>query len=660
MPRKEYALQRALEGNPIIDHRKRKGDRHKPRDNLARPHGKTLNKWDRREIVAWDGEGANLSDGTHVYNLLANSYESYLLNHDGLSTQSVFEFIFAHHNPRAINVIYGGSYDVNMILRDVPEDKIRNLWQNGEVIWKNYKIIYASRKKLTLWRYYRDSKGKLKHEDFILWDVLGYFQSTFVVACRKWLGDLPILDDIEAMKHQRSSFSTDDIESIIGYNRDECHLLVQLVHALFDAMDDGEIRLSRYDGAGSIAGALLRKYNVRQHMGKPTDEAKRWAQYAYSGGWIEAMKIGTVEDKEIYRDDINSAYPYSALSLPSYEGATWTLEDTWNGSPSSLVHVKWHFKDAPYYPLFFREPDGSILHPQWGEGIYYGVEIENLVKYHPGEYEIIDSLNVRLASDAKPFQFIEEVYALRMLYKSYGSMAAEALKLGMNSIYGKLAQTAGYRNGRIPAYHHLLWAGEITARTRAKLYAISQQHTDTVIAFATDAIISTKPFILPHGSRLGEWSPEVFKGITLIQPGVYFLSGETNWLDKYRGFDKSTLLRTHIVATWMLGFQHYEASLTRFVTMGSALNRTDFLKHWRTWPTEQRKLDIHPTGKRMAGQDTCYWQGLCDTVAVPNMHPEAISTPHSLPWIEDDKYERPKDSGVDIRILEQEYEDSYA
>ena len=63
-----YREQRAIEGNPIVD--KRKGDRHKPRKHKG---GKPKTKWERRLVVAWDGEGANLANGEHIYNLLANS-----------------------------------------------------------------------------------------------------------------------------------------------------------------------------------------------------------------------------------------------------------------------------------------------------------------------------------------------------------------------------------------------------------------------------------------------------------------------------------------------------------------------------------------------------------------------------------------------------------
>lgn len=661
-PTLTYRQRRELEGRPIVDNRRGRKDYHKPRPDRNTTHN-AKSKWERREIVAWDGEGYDIEPNRHVYNLLCNSNVAYLSNSDGLSTESVFDFFFTHSSSRAINVIFGGSYDVNMLLRDLPRDKIDQLWRTGSCWWGRYKILYAPRKKFTIHRYNPDGK----HDDFILWDVLGYFQATFVNACRKWLGDLPILNFIENMKLRRGEFEDKDFEEILKYCFTECQLLVSLVKALFDAMDEGDITLSRYDGAGSIASALLRKHGVRDHMGEPTMEVKRWAQYAYSGGWIEPMKLGNLENSPIHRDDINSAYPSAMMTLPSYLCASWSLDKEWNGCTSSLVRVRWNFKKgAPFYPLFFREPDGSIIHPKTGEGIYYGVEIKNLEKYHSGEYEILEACNVHLANDTKPFAFNEEVYQLRLMFKALGSMASEALKLGMNSEYGKTAQQLGWSDRGAPTYHQLLWAGETTAATRAKLYDAAMQNPRAVIAFATDAIISTEAFDLPHSNALGDWTHELFNGITIVQAGVYFLQGEitddnpTGWHEKYRGFDKGALLRNGIVAAWEAGEDNYRAHLTRFVTMGSALARKpeDFLSYWRTWRTEPRDLDIWPGGKRAPGHDTRYQLGLCDTLPTPNYNGDLLSAPFPLEWVMGNEAELTLLK--QMREIQREYEDSFA
>ena len=276
------------------------------------------------------------------------------------------------------------------------------------------------------------------------------------------------------------------------------------------------------------------------------------------------------------------------------------------------------------------------------------------------DYEILGACNVHLANDIKPFAYLSDMYDKRLLLKQAGNMAAEAFKLGMNSTYGKLAQQAGYRNGRIPSYHQLLWAGQITAYTRAQLYRAAMQKPSHVVAFATDAVITTAPLKLDIGTGLGEWTADKFHGITIVQPGVYWLKqSEDSWTDKYRGFDKGSLMREEIIRCWEKG-EDYEARLTRFVGLGSALMSTDFYAHWRKWETQSRTLTLTPSGKRMPSDDVCYWQKLCDTLARPNINLDLMSKPYPLLWVTTEDGPKTIKPEHELGILEDELLDSYA
>ena len=93
----------------------------------------------KRHIIAWDGEGANV-DGVHIFNLLSNSLGQYIHDDSGLSTNHCFEFFIQNNPADAIHVIFGGGYDVNMILRDLPRNKVEELWKKGRCKWKQWKI----------------------------------------------------------------------------------------------------------------------------------------------------------------------------------------------------------------------------------------------------------------------------------------------------------------------------------------------------------------------------------------------------------------------------------------------------------------------------------------------------------------------------------------
>jgi DNA polymerase type B, organellar and viral len=653
MPRRSYAIVRELEGNPIVDDRKRPNRTRGPRKPT--PYKKEQNKWERRHIVAWDGEGANLEDGEHVYNLLANSEGRYIRNDKGLSTFECFVFFLSESDPGDINVIYGGSYDINMILRDVPKDKLLELWNDGRCFWQGFRILWASRKKFTI----QEIRGAKVFRSFVLWDVLGYFQRTFVMSCRLWLGDLPVLDRIAEMKNQRETFRVEDIEDIIQYNSEECALLVLLMIRLFSSLDEADLKLRRYDGAGSIAAAILAKYNIKFYKGVIPREINRVTQFAYSGGRIEAIKIGTTSGavRSIYRYDINSAYPAATVSLPSYRGASWVRGKTWDGSNNSLVAVQWSFRnESPFYPLWYRDNNGGISYPRQGRGIFWGVEIANLYKYYQEgvDFDVEYAYNCKIVDETKPFAFMEELYAIRRKFAKAGSMASESLKLGYNSVYGKLVQQAGYREGRIPTYHQLLWGGQITAYTRARLFDTAMQQPNSIIAFATDAIFSSVPLDVKESKKLGEWTADSFFGITMVQAGVYFLQNEDGtWGEKYRGFDKGSIDRDEIVRCWEEGTE-YEATTSRFVGLGSAIASNDF-SIWRTWQNNKvRALDIRPTGKRIAGRYKTYHTGLRTTKAAPNITPEVMSKAYPLEWEEGYKL---ADLDGNVRVLIDEEED---
>jgi len=640
-----------------VDTRRRKGDRH-----VNRPRKSRL---DLRNIVAWDGEGANLENGTHVYNLLANSKGDSIINHKGLSTVKCLDFFLESDDRTAINVIFAGGYDANMLLRDLTEAQLRQLWDTGSTLYKDYKIRYVPRKMFGVSRGYYDEDTWIAEKSFVLWDVFGFFQTSFVRACEKWLANGLALDDIQRMKYARNTFVAKDIDKIREYNRKELVLLVMLIDAVFDALKEADIELSRFDGAGAIASALLKKHSVHEHKGDYDvvlgGRVYRASQVAYSGGRIEAPRVGNYEGTS-YRADIVSAYPSACLQLPSYAGATWQDEETWSGSPSSLVEVEWHYSDpSPFYPLWYRTNVGDIIYPRHGHGVYYGAEVENLrLFYREGrDYQIIRAINPTIVSNAKPFAWLQDVFDIRRRFKERGSMAHEVLKLGINSVYGKLAQQAGYneRRGRdsIPSNHHLLWAGEITARVRATLYRAAKSVEDDVVAFATDAIIATARPPVEEGKNLGQWEVDTFGGITIVQPGVYWLKEEDGtWASKYRGFDPGSLDREKVIEHWRTG-ETYLASLTRFVGMGSALARTNGVKTlWRTWHREERALNLLPSNKRYPLEGhTNYSEQLEPTGVAENDTPEVMSKEFAIEWLHNRSY-------MDMDKIEQrEYEDSY-
>ena len=634
-----------------------------------RTNGKQ-SKWDRRNVVAWDGEGANISlaDGSvrQLYVLLANSKGQHVLDPLGLSTTSCLDFLCDNADEKDINVIFGGSYDANMMLADLPRSALHRLWTEGQCTYRDFYIRYTWRKCLTVKRRSK-TPGRKWDGSITLWDVLGFFQATFVRTVESWLPDVDV-DWLAEMKAGRGTFRLEDIDEIIRYCHYECDLLVRVCVALFDSFADADIRLTRFDGAGAVAAALLRAHKIDRYLGVRPQEVATAAQYAYAGGRIEAPKIGNLVYGAVYQYDINSAYPSAIRGLPCLEHGEWVYNKGWSPEMGpSVIHVEWDLPpDRPFYPFFYRTPDGRILYPRVGEGWYWDAEVRAALQYDRDGIAVLECWEWRQVCDERPFAWLDEVYADRLRFKAEGNKAEYGLKLGMNSVYGKMAQQSGWaRTGKPPRYHCLPMAGMVTSETRAALYMLAMQNPEAIIAFCTDAVISTVPLECYQGSGLGEWTAKTFDGVTICQPGVYFLRNQGEvWASKFRGFDPGVLNREAIVGCWLGDRDQFEAEVTRFVGAGSALRGPKSWPRWRTWETTSRHLDLTPTGKRLPVPGIAIhqysWQ-LVDTIPAPNMTPTVISTLYPLEWIEGIQgWDQAPPDQVPYNIIESEWVDSWS
>lgn len=672
--------------------------KYKGRSGPSGKSGKHLSKFARGKFIAWDGEGITKADGSHIYAMLCTSTDDApLINLDGLRTLDCLEMLcdIGERNKGAVHVAYVASYDVNMILCDVPRPLLEKIWSGQWTALGNYLVCYRSRKSFTVKRRPKRIKGQAPappSPGIVLWDVFGFFQDTFVGACEKYLGkEFPGLDEIRSQKLRRSIFSADEVADILHYCKLECATLVKLMNQLRDYLDQAQLPVRRWDGAGACAAALLQREGIRDHKATFLPDIQRAAQYAYAGGRMEVCRYGHTTDRPIYHYDINSAYPTAMCELPSLAKGKWRSTTGRRAAyrpefPFALYRVSWDLADGEMYPFFWRGHDCSIYFPASGAGWYWSPEIKaaldaqamglftGTITLHEAHYwEPADP-------DARPFAWLPPLYEQRKEWKRNNIGAEKVVKLAINSLYGKCAQHLGGTKDEPPRYHQLEWAGYITSATRAKLYsaALPALARRNIIMTATDALYSLEPLDVPTGSTLGEWEAHTHCGITVVQSGVYWtdnvLADGRKIADPFcRGFDRGSLDREKIIRAWKTGATKYEASLTRFVTMGSALQGKHSIEHWRRWRTVPRMLSLTSDGtKRVDEIDPSKWTKrngphatLIHTLAaVPasQVAGQTMSAPYPLPWVADDGV-RPLDTtldGVPLRIIETEAYDADA
>ena len=566
-----------------------------------------------RPFVAWDGEGVTV-DGQHLYVLLANSRGGYISNPKGLGTLEVLHFLEseARKYPGSIHVIFGGGYDFNCWLADLPRASVDALYRSGYRFVGPYRVAWMQGKSFGL---SRAGVGGDKWSVTIN-DVVSFFQCSFVKACDTYLGAaFESRDLIVSNKALRSSFTLADVPEVREYNRLELVNLVKLMQELRLRLNKCNLRPRRWNGPGAIAASLLLREKIHDAQETCPTEVARAARYAYAGGRFEVFRYGSVTGRA-YEYDVNSAYPSALRYVPNLRAGKWVhlRMDQRPSDGFALYHVR--LRNGPFNlpgPLFSRAPNGTICYPTDVTGWYWGPEAALAFEYvdryktrHKCEISCDESWSF-VPDDPTdlPFSFIEKLYARRQALKAAGDGAHTGLKLALNSMYGKLAQQVGWKPAtetqpeRLPPFHQLEWAGFTTAYARATVLRAGMTDLAAVIAFETDAVFSMRPLKVTLSSDLGAFEKTVFTDLTYVQSGIYFGTSKGVPVVKTRGVDLGTITKAQVIAALQERCaidRTVTAPLTRFVGAGLALSQN--WTKWRTWEVLEKTIMLCTSGKR--------------------------------------------------------------
>lgn len=652
-------------------------------------------------FLSWDGEGiTHYGFNQQSYCLFGCSPEDYIIGYS-LTTDEIFEFIIAmgqKYGRDVIHIAFAFTYDVNMILKDVPIEVLERLVENNSSHWKQYRIEWIPRKWFRLTKRWTDENGKKHRVTVTIYDVFSFFAQSFVKVCEKYLGEEDI-DIVRRGKSLRGDFNWDDMyTTILPYWQSEITLIAKVMERYREILYSVGIYITQWYGPGAVATFELKKHNITEHLTQYLpEEVITASSHAYAGGRFELFKVGHYEGK-VWGYDINSAYPYALTKVRSIapEYGQWVhrteIDRTKPISGNMAVyHVSYcdtsGFEKIPWQeilkgkkvrctdarwaeriqPLFYRDKLGNISFPRVTEGWYWDPETE-LIWDNP-DAEILECWEFVPTEVVYPFAYIKDNFQRRLELKQQKNPAELGLKLGMNSMYGKLAQRVGWdeANNLPPRWHQLEYAGWLTSYTRAMIYKLAKiaDDQDALIACETDGIYTTVPLdeYCDVGEKLGQWDEKMHEGITYVQSGFYWKKSNDVWYAKYRGLDPESVSHEKMLAFMSklggeecLGCEEesqgmrdvpdsnhkckYYARTRRFRGIGIALMAKEKLKTWRVWQ-ESEKI-FHPgwgEGKREHHLQSC---SACKMGAtfIDMMHPMQITMPgtdgmsaaHNLPW----------------------------
>ncbi len=527
-----------------------------PRPGHKRGKGPRKSNAEGTKFIGIDGEGQGRDD--HRYVLLAASTE------DGdqewiaevtnprigrLTTVECLDMILSLPTRRTKIFSFSFNYDLTKMLMDLPDRLLYYLFRpelrkgfygplaiewcptcNEECENDSHPVPYELNLQGTK---FTVKQGKKK---VVIWDLFKFFQGKFLTAIKDWkVGNQALWDRIEHMKDRRAEFDKESALAVRNYCLEETRCIGALAHKLIASHESVELELRSYYGAGSSGAAMLTAMGIKEKIAPPLPQMKDAIAAAFFGGRFENSVIGAIEEP-LVNWDISSAYVYQLAFLPCLEHGSWhhttKRSDLERAEAQSGALVRYSLGPNPgigdWGPFPFRTDDGSISFPitsgggwVWLDEYIAGERLFPHVRFHEAW---VYSSNC----GCKPFQKIAEYYNLRLRIGKEGP--GIVIKLGMNSCYGKLAQSVGNA-----IFNSWIWAGMITSGTRAQLLQLMGLHRNRsdVLMMATDGLLTRDHSIVPptplptgtgaSGKPLGGWErKEAPKGMFIARPGIYF------------------------------------------------------------------------------------------------------------------------------------------
>lgn len=605
----------------------------------------------QKPFTGCDGEGAGTDEHGRQLYLLFRMGERELFTGDHLSTEELLDFI-CDHPQGEILVGFSFGYDVTMILRDMPPKQQKRLFEPKDMgsgksryTWyKQFDVEYLSKQYFRVRRmtWKDDGQGNRKRvpasDARTIFETFGFFQKSFVKVIHEF--DIGTPDGralIVANKERRSEFTEMAMEER-EYCKLECEYLAELMERLREYCHAAAIRPKTWNGAGKLASALHRRENTIRAdslvLTSLPPDLIAYANMAYYGGRFEISRTGMINEK-VYEYDIRSAYPDAMRFLPCLEHGRWHQAKGSELASSDLHVAGVNFNHADHGAGFMcglpvRSPEGHLYWPLQGSGVYWSHEIRSAQKlgakitYKAGWiYE--------KQCDCHPFDWVEPLFDYRRSIGSKGP--GYPIKLAINSLYGKLAQRKG-----AGAYANMIWAGLITALTRAKINSAIAANPGRIIMAATDAVYSLDPLELDEGEGLGQWEGEILDGLFIVQPGLYWcpekrkrksrgLPGkffeEQGRTERFENEWSEFQYRAQPDIIDGFEFPSIPVPLTNFIGLKLALSRNRPESAGR-WVAEQRNISFDYRNKR----DGHKWDGNCIVTGCKAGGPLTVSLPH--------------------------------
>lgn len=464
-----------------------------------------------------------------------------------LTWEDCFDFLAGHKEWACWNM----DYDGQAILKFLPTRVRNRIALTGEAAHGQYFFKYVPHKFLKVWVERRDGYSSA----FTIYDLKQFHNCTLRrAAIRLGVQEKKSVPPgwYRAMRERLHDPRTR--KKVLEYALGDAQTLQAIIDKTVESFALAGLKFERPFSNASFAERYFRnKFRYRRNR-----EAERMARSAYHGGRIECLKCGYFS--KAYHYDIHSAYPSIIANLIKPDGV-WINDEMEVRSDAvyAFVDCRIHIPLSERIGIVpVRRRSGTIVYPlgRFRKTItlteYRYLEARGWIDT---VYRVCQHV---WPSHTKPFAEIADIYQKR----KEDPRADYALKIVMNSVYGKLAQVLDYlvrshkvdhktqffddrvwvKREKIKDHTSFVYAAEITSQIRMQL--IEAVPPEYVISYSTDGIFTTHEVPIPTGKGLGEWSEvEVVKELIVVGSGVYtYKNADGDDIVRFRGFSPNIAL----------------------------------------------------------------------------------------------------------------------
>ncbi len=470
------------------------------------------------------------------------------------SWDSVLDVISRRKYRNYLNFFFNLNFDSQALLKYLPESHLKILAETGDTIFDGTKITTFGGKLLRINR---------QKDGINFYDLAQFYDYRSLADMAKEYTSLQKMDaDTENVTEKM--LSDPEFRRYAVHDAVICQKLGDYPISLLKQF---ELICNKFYSKAYIAQQFVTQKIVDYPILKGRKLLNAWMQNYY-GGRFEVLQRGYFPDVHLY--DINSAYPHFQSKLLNLDKGRWARVkgiEPENGYTYSVMDatVNTSSDHMGSYPLdtggLLVFPSGA--HRAWINNFQHDSWVDNCdITVHSGYYWYPDDKETL-------FDWMNDLYYERQKMKDAGNDMQKMIKIVLNSAYGKTIQLTkqfnrikaqnigqydpeamrvfvdefnnpqffleqGYRAGMLfnPCYASL-----ITSQTQAMLYREGMKHSDDVISFATDSILSTRKLDLPISSNLGDWKAEYEHGeAVVVGSGVYAIRDGDKRDSKFRGF----------------------------------------------------------------------------------------------------------------------------